>query len=70
MESITKELIAAYMQKSEKKLEVAEKLFKSGDYEDAVSRAYYAVFHTAQALLSTEGQEAGEFWDTHSAADY
>ena len=46
------------MQKSEKKLEVAEKLFKSGDYEDAVSRAYYAVSHTAQALLSTEGQEA------------
>ncbi|MBI5183347.1 MAG: HEPN domain-containing protein [Nitrospinae bacterium] len=31
-------------------LEVAEKLFKSGDYEDTVSRAYYAVFHADQAF--------------------
>ncbi len=39
-----------------KKLEVAERLFNSGDYEDAVSRAYYAVYHMTQALLLTEGK--------------
>jgi uncharacterized protein (UPF0332 family) len=37
---------------------VAEKLLRSDDYEDAVSRAYYAVFHAAQGLLLTEGERA------------
>ncbi len=46
------------MSNAEEKLKVAEKLFKSGDYEDAVSRAYYAVFHVTQALLLTEGERA------------
>lgn len=58
MEATTKALINGYIQKSEKKLEVAERLFKSGDFEDAVSRAYYAAFHAAQALLLTEGEHA------------
>lgn len=58
MDRATKSLIEGYVQKAEKKLKVAEKLFKSGDYEDAVSRAYYAVFHAAQALLLTEGEKA------------
>lgn len=58
MEPTTKALIDGYMQKAAKKLEVAGKLLQSGDYEDAVSRAYYAVFHATQALLLTEGQKA------------
>lgn len=58
MEAATKALINGYIQKAEKKIKVAEKLFNSGDYDDAVSRAYYAVFHAAQALLLTEGQRA------------
>ena len=58
MEATTKALINGYIQKAEKKLEVAEKLLKSDDYEDAVSRAYYTVFHTAQSLLLTEGEKA------------
>lgn len=58
MELATKALIEGYIQKAEKKLEVAGKLFQSGDYEDAVSRAYYAVYHAAQALLLTEGEKA------------
>ena len=37
---------------------MAEKLLKSGDYEDSVSRAYYAVFHAAQGVLLTEGLAA------------
>ena len=51
MEATTKEIIKGYLEKAEKKLEVAEKLFNSADYEDSVSRAYYAVFHATQALL-------------------
>lgn len=58
MDSVIKALIKGYLQKAEKKLDVAERLFQSGDYEDAVSRAYYAAFHMAQALLLTEGQKA------------
>mgnify|MGYP000029444954 CR=1 FL=1 len=58
MDPATKSLIEGYIQKAEKKLEVARKLFNSGDYEDAVSRAYYAVYHATQALLLTEGEEA------------
>lgn len=56
MDLTTKELVKGYFEKAEKKLKVAEKLLRSDDYEDAVSRAYYAVFHAAQALLLTEGE--------------
>jgi uncharacterized protein (UPF0332 family) len=58
LDKATKELIKGYIQKSEKKLIVAKKLLVSGDYEDAVSRAYYSVFHAAQALLLSEGEKA------------
>jgi len=58
LESTTKALIIGYIQKANKKLEVAEKLLKSSDYDDSVSRAYYAVFHAAQALLLTVGERA------------
>jgi uncharacterized protein (UPF0332 family) len=57
LESITKELIEGYIKKAEGKLAVAKKLFDTKDYEDSVSRAYYAVFHAAQGLLLTEGQK-------------
>ena len=58
MEPSTKALIEGYIHKAEQKLEVAGRLSESGDYEDAVSRAYYSVFHAVQALLLTEGQHA------------
>ena len=64
MEPTTKEILKGYLEKAEKKLEVAGKLFNSGDYEDAVSRAYYAVFHATQGLLLSEGHKA----DTHKGA--
>ncbi|WP_420266093.1 HEPN domain-containing protein [Candidatus Magnetominusculus dajiuhuensis] len=53
-----RELIKGYVQKAGKKLEVAKRLFANGDYEDSVSRAYYAVYHAAQGLLLTEGERA------------
>lgn len=43
----------AHLEKAAERLRVAEKLFRDGDYEDAVSRAYYAMFHAAKAALST-----------------
>ncbi len=43
----------AHLEKAVERLKVAEKLFRDGDYEDAVSRAYYAMYHAARAALST-----------------
>jgi len=53
-----RELLKGYIEKAQKKLAVADKLLQSGDYDDAVSRAYYAAFHAAQALLLSEGEKA------------
>jgi uncharacterized protein (UPF0332 family) len=58
LEEATKSLIAAHLEKAAKKLDVAQRLFDSGDYDDAISRAYYASFHACQALLLTEGHKA------------
>lgn len=54
----TEALLRGYLEKSRGKFRVAEKLLKEGDYEDAVSRAYYSAFHAAQAVLLTEGLTA------------
>ena len=56
-----KELIKGYLEKAKDKLKVASNLLNDGAYDDAVSRAYYAVFHSATAVLLTEGLSA----DTH-----
>ena len=56
MDSTTRDLIGAYLEKADQKLVVAKKLLASGDFDDAVSRAYYAAFHAVRALLLTAGQ--------------
>jgi uncharacterized protein (UPF0332 family) len=56
LDSTTKDLIAAYMEKASQKLAVARRLLASRDHDDAVSRAYYAAFHAVRALLVTAGQ--------------
>jgi len=43
----------AHLEKAVERLRVAEKLFRDDEYEDAVSRAYYAMYHAAKAALST-----------------
>jgi len=58
LDKTTKELIKSYIKKAENKLNVARRLFNSGDFEDSVSRAYYAVFHASQGLLLSEGHKA------------
>lgn len=42
------------LENSKSMLESAEILFKSNKYKDSISRAYYAMFSAARALLSTE----------------
>ncbi len=41
--------------RSRAKLAAAERLLAAGDLDDALSRAYYAAYHAAQALLLTVG---------------
>jgi hypothetical protein len=50
------ELLRGYLEKARAKLRVARDLAQRGEWDDAVSRAYYAAFHAAQAALLTEGQ--------------
>ena len=50
--------IEAYLRKAEERLEVAKLLNEHAAFEDAVSRAYYAMHHGAQAALLTEGIRA------------
>ena len=56
MDRAEEELIRGYLAKARDKARVARDLFAKGDWDDAVSRAYYAAFHAAQAALLTEGQ--------------
>jgi len=45
--------VKAHIEKASKRLHVAEKLLCDGEYEDAISRAYYAIYHAAKAALAT-----------------
>lgn len=58
MDKAQRELLRGYLAKAQAKLRVARDLYAKGDWDDAVSRAYYAAFHAAQATLLTEGQQA------------
>ncbi len=51
MEENLKKNIAKLLEKSEQRLRVAKSLLSEGYYEDAVSRAYYSMFLSCQALL-------------------
>lgn len=57
-----KEILKAYLDAAKDKLDSAEILFENSKYDDAVSRAYYAVFHCAQAMLLSIGVKV----DSHS----
>jgi len=50
------DLIESYifLEKSSERLAVAQSLYNNAYYEDAVSRAYYAMFFAARALLLTQ----------------
>lgn len=58
MDKAVEEEIRAHLGKSEHRLKVARNLHQQEEYEDAVSRAYYSIFHAAHAALLTEGVRA------------
>ena len=45
------------MKKAEHSLQAARKLIEANLMDDAISRAYYAVFHSARAALKVKGIE-------------
>ena len=47
--------IGALLDKAKRSRKAAAKLFKDGDIDFAASRAYYALFYTASALLLSRG---------------
>ena len=49
--------VAAYLEKADHALEVAEALTRDGYAPDAASKTYYAMFYAAQAILRSEGIE-------------
>lgn len=47
--------MSAAQSRARQLLDSAEALFDLGDYDSAVSRAYYAAFHVIRALLQSRG---------------
>ena len=55
--------IEVFVQKADENLEVADMLFRQGHYDISASRAYYAMFYLAEALLFSKGMT----FTSHSA---
>ena len=52
-----REYVVKYLARARQALSAGELALTHGDYITTVNRAYYAVFYTANALLSTKGLE-------------
>lgn len=50
---MSKKEIAGLLGKARRSIKAAERLLQDGDYDFAVSRAYYGMFYVAQAMLLT-----------------
>ena len=46
---MSREEIASLLAKARRSVKAAERLLQAGDYDFAVSRAYYGMFYVAQA---------------------
>ena len=55
MEPKDRSLIIAQVEKRKEKLNAAKALLKDGFIDDAISRAYYSMFHAASAVLLSDG---------------
>jgi uncharacterized protein (UPF0332 family) len=55
MDKSIKDTISAQLIKADEKLDAAKELLKNGYLDDAISRAYYSMFHAASAVLLAEG---------------
>ena len=56
-----------FLDKAERALKAAEILLQAGDAENAIGRAYYAMLHTAQALLRERELSYRKHSGVHSA---
>lgn len=56
-----------FLEKVGRMLRAAEVLLRAGDAESAVGRAYYAMLHSAQALLREKGMTYRKHSGAHSA---
>ena len=57
-EETSKNYAKASLERAEKALKSAKLLQENGELEDAASRAYYAMFHAARAILFSKGISA------------
>ena len=52
---------ATWLELAENKLDHARRIFEIGLYDDAVSRAYYAMFYAAKGALLAEGVDLRKY---------
>ncbi len=57
----------AYLDKARENINASADLIRSGHFEIAASRAYYAMFYTAEALLTEEDEEFSSHGAVHGA---
>ena len=62
-----KEEVRKLFNKAKRALRAAETLLQAGDGESATGRAYYAMFHTAQALLRERDLRFRKHGSVHAA---
>jgi uncharacterized protein (UPF0332 family) len=53
---VTEEAVGAALEKARRSVRASERMLADGDWDFAVSRAYYAMFYAAEALLLADGQ--------------
>lgn len=57
----------AFLDKAKENVDACEDLIRTGHFEIAASRAYYAMFYTASALLAEEGEDLSSHGAVQSA---
>lgn len=62
-----KESAKKYLEKAVRAVESAERLLASNDLESAASRAYYAMFYIAEAMLEEKGLRFKKHGGVHAA---
>jgi len=67
MEKERKRTISAYLTRSHEEIETARLLLANGKYKVALTRAYYAIFYAASAMLFSEGIKRSKHSGVQSA---
>jgi uncharacterized protein (UPF0332 family) len=67
MEEQGKRTIDAYLARSHEEIDTARLLFANGKYKVALTRAYYAIFCVASAMLLSEGIKRSKHSGVQSA---